>query len=206
MPSPRYSSVAFGPGPITPAVKAIIIANVGVFLVTFALPEVVIGFAGLSPAAVIERGWIWQPASYLFVHSPSSLMHILFNMLAVWMFGVDLERRWGTVGFTKFYFVSRRRRRSVHRPRRRCAPYDWATATYRGRHRRRVGRRVRPVDGLGAALSAPSNSVHVHLPAAGAHVRPDHRRDRVPVRCRRERTGVSNLAHLGGLLAVMAGI
>ena len=106
MPSPRYSGVAFGPGPITPAVKAIIIANVAVFLVTFALPETVIGVAGLSPAAVIERGWIWQLATYLFVHSPSSLMHIVFNMLAVWMFGVDLERRWGTVGFTKFYFVS----------------------------------------------------------------------------------------------------
>ena len=129
MPTPRYSGVAFGPGPITPAVKAIIIANVAVFLVTFALPEVVIGLAGLSPAAVIERGWMWQLGTYLFVHSPSSLMHIVFNMLAVWMFGVDLERRWGTIGFTKFYFVS-----GVGAGL--CtllvalAPYDWATPTY----------------------------------------------------------------------------
>ena len=27
-------------------------------------------------------------------------------MLAVWMFGVDLERRWGSVGFVKYYFVT----------------------------------------------------------------------------------------------------
>jgi membrane associated rhomboid family serine protease len=127
--SPRYSGVSFGPGPITPAVKAIIIANVAVFLVTFALPEAVIGFAGLSPAAVIERGWIWQLATYLFVHSPSSLMHIVFNMLAVWMFGVDLERRWGTVGFTKFYFVSGVGA-GICTVLVSLAPYDWALSTY----------------------------------------------------------------------------
>ena len=44
--------------------------------------------------------------TYLFVHSPTQLSHILFNMLAVWMFGVDLERRWGTRGFVKYYFIT----------------------------------------------------------------------------------------------------
>jgi membrane associated rhomboid family serine protease len=33
-------------------------------------------------------------------------MHLLFNMLALWMFGVELERMWGTRFFTKFYFVT----------------------------------------------------------------------------------------------------
>ena len=32
--------------------------------------------------------------------------HILFNMLALWMFGTDLERTWGTRFFTKYYFVT----------------------------------------------------------------------------------------------------
>lgn len=129
MASPRYSGISFGPGPITPAVKAIIIANVAVFLVTVALPQTVVGLAGLSPADVIERGWIWQLATYLFVHSPSSLMHIVFNMLAVWMFGVDLERRWGTVGFTKFYFVSGVGA-AICTVLVSLAPYAWATSTY----------------------------------------------------------------------------
>jgi membrane associated rhomboid family serine protease len=129
--APSSGALVFGPGPITPAVRAIIIANVAVFLVTFALPGPVIGLLGLSPEAVFERGRIWQPVSYLFVHSPSSIMHVLFNMLAVWMFGVDLERRWGTVSFTKFYFVS-----GVGAGL--CvllvslAPYGWAYSTYAG--------------------------------------------------------------------------
>ena len=33
-------------------------------------------------------------------------MHILFNMLALWMFGVDLERRWGTRGFVRYYAIT----------------------------------------------------------------------------------------------------
>jgi len=91
---------------MTPAVRAIVFANAGVFLVTLLVPSTIIGLFGLSPRAVIEDLRIWQPVTYLFVHSPQSLMHILFNMLAVWMFGVDLERRWGTTAFTKFYFIT----------------------------------------------------------------------------------------------------
>jgi membrane associated rhomboid family serine protease len=29
---------------------------------------------------------------------------VLFNMLALWMFGMDLERDWGTRRFLKYYF------------------------------------------------------------------------------------------------------
>lgn len=99
------SSVQFGPGPITPAVKALLIANVAMFVVTFVASDVVIGLLGLTPRSVLTEGRIWQPFTYLFVHSPVSFGHILFNMLAVWMFGVELERRWGTTFFTKYYFV-----------------------------------------------------------------------------------------------------
>ena len=34
------------------------------------------------------------------------MFHILFNMLALWMFGTELERIWGTRYFLKFYFVT----------------------------------------------------------------------------------------------------
>ena len=34
------------------------------------------------------------------------MFHILFNMLALWMFGAELERMWGTRYFLKFYFVT----------------------------------------------------------------------------------------------------
>jgi membrane associated rhomboid family serine protease len=103
---PSNASISFGPGPITPAVRALIVAHVAVFLVTLWNPTIVIGLFGLSPRAVLSDGRVWQLATYLFVHSPASLSHILFNMLALWMFGVDLERRWGTPAFTKYYFLT----------------------------------------------------------------------------------------------------
>ena len=103
----RASSVgySFGPGPITPAVKAIILANIAFFVVSlFYRP--LIDYLGLTPELVLEKGWIWQLATYMFLHSPSGPAHILFNMLGIWMFGVELERLWGTRFFTRFYAVT----------------------------------------------------------------------------------------------------
>jgi membrane associated rhomboid family serine protease len=91
---------------MTPAVRAIIFTNIGVFLITIFVPDLVIEAFGLSPASVLRQLRVWELVTYLFVHSPTSLTHILFNMLAVWMFGVDLERRWGTRGFVKYYFIT----------------------------------------------------------------------------------------------------
>ena len=102
----RYapSRGSFGPGGISPAIKMIIWANVGAFVMQWLAPSLVI-FFGLTPASVFERLWIWQPLTYLFLHGGFS--HILFNMLALWMFGVELERLWGTEAFLKYYFVDR---------------------------------------------------------------------------------------------------
>ncbi len=102
---PSTAGVSFGPGPMTPAVKLIILVNVGLYLVTLAAPGTIIALLGMTPSAVLGQAKVWQLATYLFVHSPTSIGHILFNMLAVWMFGVELERRWGTPFFAKFYLV-----------------------------------------------------------------------------------------------------
>ncbi|HXT69765.1 MAG TPA: rhomboid family intramembrane serine protease [Vicinamibacterales bacterium] len=109
--SPQGPAVVIGPGPMTPAVKAIVIANVAVFLacffmVSFAHSELISDVLGLSPSAVFEGGQVWRLVTYMFVHDATGFMHILFNMLALWMFGVDLERRWGTRGFVKYYAVT----------------------------------------------------------------------------------------------------
>jgi membrane associated rhomboid family serine protease len=88
---------------MTPAVKWIIITNVAMFRLTF-VASVIPQYLGLSPAAVIERQWIWQPVTYMFLHV--DMFHILFNMLGVWMFGVELEQRWGTHEFLRFYAVA----------------------------------------------------------------------------------------------------
>jgi membrane associated rhomboid family serine protease len=47
--------------------------------------------------------WPWQLVTYAFLHG--SFGHILFNMFALWMFGVQIENRWGSNRFALFYFV-----------------------------------------------------------------------------------------------------
>ena len=97
------SSYSIGPGPLSPALKALIGVNVAVFLLQSVAPGLTFTF-GLMPAAVIGRLAVWQPLTYMFLHG--GLLHIVFNMLALWMFGTELERRWGTPFFLKFYAVT----------------------------------------------------------------------------------------------------
>jgi membrane associated rhomboid family serine protease len=108
---PRYpsryapSSFSFGPGPLSTALKALIGANVAMFVAMLFLPKpATIAAFGLVPQFFLTRLWFWQPVTYMFLHA--GLFHILFNMLALWMFGTELERIWGTRYFLKFYFVT----------------------------------------------------------------------------------------------------
>ncbi|MDX1380869.1 MAG: rhomboid family intramembrane serine protease [Xanthomonadales bacterium] len=46
---------------------------------------------------------LWQPVSYAFLHG--SWSHLFFNMFALWMFGLPIERAWGTSRFASFYLA-----------------------------------------------------------------------------------------------------
>jgi len=104
---PRYpsytSSFSFGPGPLSSAMKGLIGANVAFFVIQFLFP-IVTDLLGLHPALVVHYFWIWQLGTYMFLHG--GVFHIVFNMLALWMFGTELERVWGTRYFLKFYAVT----------------------------------------------------------------------------------------------------
>jgi len=97
------SSFSFGPGPLSTSLKALIGANVAMFVLTSFMPSLQ-EYLGLVPALVLRQLWVWQLATYMFLHG--GLFHILFNMLALWMFGTELERIWGTRYFLKFYFLT----------------------------------------------------------------------------------------------------
>jgi len=56
----------------------------------------------LSAAAAVHNLYIWQLFTYMFMHA--GVLHLLFNMFALWMFGSALERDWGTRRFLKYYF------------------------------------------------------------------------------------------------------
>jgi membrane associated rhomboid family serine protease len=103
-PSASGISYSFGPGPLTPVIKLLIIANVVTFVVDYLVPSAGLSRTfGLSPRDVLTKLHVWQPLTYMFLHAGFS--HILFNMLALWLFGVELERMWGTKFFAKYYFV-----------------------------------------------------------------------------------------------------
>jgi len=110
--SPYASSFSFGPGPISTALKALIGVNVVMFVAQFVFP-ITTELFGLHPGWVIPAPgtgpaehwlWVWQIATYMFLHG--GIFHIVFNMLALWMFGTELERMWGTRYFLKFYLVT----------------------------------------------------------------------------------------------------
>jgi membrane associated rhomboid family serine protease len=104
----RYPSTigySFGPGGISPAVKLLIIVNVVAFVLNMIVPVMTLRL-GLTPRDVFEGFALWQPFTYLFLHSTGGFGHILFNMLALWMIGTELERTWGTRFFTKYYLIT----------------------------------------------------------------------------------------------------
>ena len=88
--------------------KALIGANVVVFFAQRSSRSLQRGLTAHVSASYPRRAsasfWVWQLATYMFLHG--GLFHILFNMLALWMFGTELERIWGTRYFLKFYFVT----------------------------------------------------------------------------------------------------
>jgi membrane associated rhomboid family serine protease len=88
-------------------VKWLIIVNTAIYLLYFAairtVGDILIPFK-LIPA-MVERGAVWQPVTYLFIHDPQGVMHILLNMLFLWMFGKPVEETWGTRRFLQYYFL-----------------------------------------------------------------------------------------------------
>jgi len=90
-------------------VKWLLIVNITVFLLNFLAAlfhaDEIFLYLELTPRAVLHGWGAYQLFTYLFLHSLNSFSHILFNMLALWMFGADLERTWGTRRFLRYYFT-----------------------------------------------------------------------------------------------------
>jgi membrane associated rhomboid family serine protease len=96
----------------TPIIRTLLFANVGVFLF-----QMFFGNLRLSGVPVNEyiaryfylwplgsgNFYPWQLFSYMFLHG--NFMHIALNMLALWMFGSQLEMIWGPKKFLTYYFL-----------------------------------------------------------------------------------------------------
>ncbi len=86
---------------MTPWVKRLLIANVGVFLLQLAYPELT-SLLAFIPARVLSAPW--TPLTYMFIHG--GFWHILFNMIVLYFFGPRVEERLGSNRFITLYLIS----------------------------------------------------------------------------------------------------
>ena len=94
-----------------PVIKNLLILNGLVFLATMTPPlsRVLVQWLALWPIGdpQLSGGYAsflpWQLVTYSFLHG--GFTHLLFNMFALWLFGVQIENTWGTRRFAVFYFV-----------------------------------------------------------------------------------------------------
>jgi membrane associated rhomboid family serine protease len=89
-----------------------ILANTGVFLYELTLDprllDSLIGRMGMVPATLVENpihgtAGYWTPISSMFLHG--GWMHLLGNMLYLWIFGNNIEDSMGHSRFTVFYLL-----------------------------------------------------------------------------------------------------
>lgn len=87
-------------------IKRLIFVNIAVYslctvssLLGFNLSDIL----GLVPYLFLKKYFIWQIFSYMFVHG--GVLHLFFNMLMLWMFGIELYNFFGKNLFIKYYFI-----------------------------------------------------------------------------------------------------
>ncbi len=101
----RATGIFYFPG-FPKGVKWLLISNVAIFILGFfaqlARADRPLAYLALVPAEVVRDFRVWQLATYMFLHG--GFGHIIWNMLALWMFGADLEQVWRTRRFLQFYF------------------------------------------------------------------------------------------------------
>lgn len=92
-----------------PVIKALLLSNAGIHIALGLLGA--IGLSGLDrfigeyvPLYPLGDGFYpWQLVTYMFMHG--GFMHLLFNMIALWMFGMELENIWGAKKFLTYYLL-----------------------------------------------------------------------------------------------------
>jgi len=91
---------SFGYG-LTPVIKKLIILMAVLFLLQGIVSSRITFYLGLVPLLVWKKFFLWQLVSYIFLHG--GISHILFNLLALWMFGGELESYWGSGKFLRYF-------------------------------------------------------------------------------------------------------
>lgn len=102
------AQMSFGPAQTPEVIKNLMIANGVVFIAQLIGPGMgfdVTSWGVVSPKLVWDDFQIWRIFTYMWLHSPSSIMHVAFNMFSLWMFGSAVAQLWGEERFMKYYLV-----------------------------------------------------------------------------------------------------
>lgn len=93
---------------LAPMTLRLIIINALIWVAQLALPRVGIDLVDLLGMHYFEANtFAWyQPLTYMFLHSPESAQHLIFNMLSLWIFGSAIEYYWGAKRFVLYYLVA----------------------------------------------------------------------------------------------------
>ena len=93
--------------PIPPATQILLWLNIGIYLLDFSTSGQFSNVLALWPIGSEQAGGEgfepWQLITYSFFHE--GFWHIALNMLALWMFGSDVERVWGRNRYLTYYFT-----------------------------------------------------------------------------------------------------
>lgn len=103
-----------------PVIKNLLIINGVVWLLQLVMENVMFGdypawyilykwfalnpLTGTDPAGFSYNFQVWQLVTYQFMHG--GFGHILFNMFALWMFGMEIENMFGGKKFLIFYLTA----------------------------------------------------------------------------------------------------
>lgn len=99
-----YTSPGGIPG-MTPMVQRILIINSVIWLAQMLGRQAGIDLSPfkVSVTGVVDHLFLWQPFTYMWLHATDNILHLLFNMLFLWMIGPQLESVWGSQRFLRFY-------------------------------------------------------------------------------------------------------
>ncbi|GAB3387921.1 rhomboid family intramembrane serine protease [Lysobacter fragariae] len=88
---------------IPPVTRYLLIANGAMFLLQWLLRGQLEDWLSLWP---LGGGFMpWQVFTYAFLHDPRNIAHLAFNMLALGMFGAQVEYVWGARRYLNYYVV-----------------------------------------------------------------------------------------------------
>jgi membrane associated rhomboid family serine protease len=104
---PQGTSVTLSFPPVTPGVRILLWILGVAFGIQFVLQTIlradgILGYLALWPPMLLQAPYpFWTLVTYALLHG--GIMHLLLNMLGLWMFGGDVERMLGTPRFLRFF-------------------------------------------------------------------------------------------------------